>query len=74
MELLQDTPIADIEAALCCQLARNGVARISADELAEAICARCHEEVRVWMENFARAHDALAEEDPAHTFFVLKAH
>lgn len=72
--MVPNTLLADIEAALCRQLARDGTARLSADELAEAICARCHEEVRVWVENFARAHDALAEEDPTHVFFVLKAH
>jgi hypothetical protein len=72
MEPLPDTPLGEIEARLRHQLAHDGSAHVSADALAEAICARCHEEVRVWAENFARSEGAVAEEDAAQAWFVFR--
>jgi len=60
MELPQSVPLAEIEAHLRRQLARAGVAHVSADALADALCARCHQEVLVWAENFARSEGAVA--------------
>ena len=62
----------EIEARLRRQLAQGSAANASADALAEAICARCREEVRVWAENFARSEQADADEDAALAWFVFR--
>jgi len=72
MEPLQDNPLAKLEAQIFRQLADSGSVSIAADTLAEASCARCHEEVRVWVENFARAHGVLVEEDTSDTSFLFR--
>ncbi len=73
MEPLPNIPLREIEAHLRRQVARDGFAYVSADALASAICARCHEEVRVWAENFARAEGAVTEEDAAQAWFVFRS-
>ena len=62
----------EIEARLRRQLAQGSAANASADALAEAICARCREEVRVWAENFARSERAGVGEDAAQEWFVFR--
>ena len=72
MEPLPPPLLLEIEARLRRQLAQGGAATIAADALAEAICARCREEVRVWAENFARSEQADADEDAAQEWFVFR--
>ena len=62
----------EIEARLRRQLAQGSAANASADALAETICARCREEVRVWAENFARSERAGVGEDAAQEWFVFR--
>ena len=71
-EPLPNTALAELEAHLRHQLAQGGAATIAADALAETICARCREEVRVWAENFARSEQADADEDAALAWFVFR--
>ena len=71
-EPLPNTALAKLEAHLRHQLAQGGTANTSADALAETICARCHEEVRVWAENFARSERADVDEDAAQAWFVFR--
>ena len=72
MEPLPPPLLLEIEARLRRQLAQGGAATIAADALAEAICARCREEVRVWAENFARSERAGVDEDAAQEWFVFR--
>ena len=71
-EPLPNTALAELEAHLRHQLAQGGAATIAADALAEAICARCHEEMHVWAENFARSERAGVDEDAAQEWFVFR--
>ena len=61
-----------LEADLLQQIALSGQASISTDTLALTIAARCHEEARVWAENFGRAHSLTLEESLTQREFYLR--
>lgn len=54
--------VAELQAELLQRLAQLGQATVFAERLSLAISARCHEEVRVWVENFCRAQGLTVEE------------
>ena len=62
----------DLQAGLLGRLADTGQAVVSADALSLALAARCHEEVRGWVEDFARAYGLDAEEEANGKQFRLR--
>ena len=61
----------EIQVDLFRQISLSGQAIVSTQALSLALAARCHEEVRVWVENFARAYDLTVLEAANQTEFRL---
>jgi len=64
--------IEELEARLLLEIAETGESAVEASALSLALAARCLEEVRVWVEDFRRAHGLVAEEDALQQEFRLR--
>lgn len=60
-----------MEADLLGRIVVSGQATVSAEALSLVLAARCHEEVRVWIENFCRRHDWNVTEDAKQSNFLI---